>query len=269
MRIPVNVFRLADVCKDDSSRYQLDCIRILRRNGQCRAEATDGRRLVVVEWDEPEEPDPSYYAWHEAEDEDNEDYAVLLYQRTARMVLAVANHLNGVVPVRLDERSEDGTVRLLVDGHAGRIRIDAATPYREQSKWPDFSAIKTPADPPGPLDSPPDPLDLDSPSCCRHQYFDPSLWGDTARLVSSLVPTDTVVLSYGIADRPVAMSVAMSAGGKKEDGKTEGGEGGLRVFALEMPRAGSKEGEISQQPNEPAWMPGEFRREGEKEKQEA
>lgn len=52
MNIPRAIEKVVKWCGREASRYTLACVRLGRRSGKCYAEATDGRRLVLLEWDE-------------------------------------------------------------------------------------------------------------------------------------------------------------------------------------------------------------------------
>jgi hypothetical protein len=52
MKLPTAITKLVNWTDRDASRYALGGVRIGRSSGQCFAEATDGRRLALVEWTE-------------------------------------------------------------------------------------------------------------------------------------------------------------------------------------------------------------------------
>lgn len=52
MKIPLAVLELRHVCYSESSRFALGCVLIRRRCRECKAVATDGRHLAVVEWED-------------------------------------------------------------------------------------------------------------------------------------------------------------------------------------------------------------------------
>ena len=53
MLVPRNVFEVAVATTTDRSRYTLDCVKVTRQGESVRAEATDGRVLLVAQWQEP------------------------------------------------------------------------------------------------------------------------------------------------------------------------------------------------------------------------
>lgn len=53
MKLPAAITQLVKWTDKESSRYPLSGVRIGRQSGQCFAEATDGRRLALLEWKEP------------------------------------------------------------------------------------------------------------------------------------------------------------------------------------------------------------------------
>ena len=52
MKLPKAITQLVKWTDKESSRYALSGVRIGRQSGQCFAEATDGRRLALLEWKE-------------------------------------------------------------------------------------------------------------------------------------------------------------------------------------------------------------------------
>jgi DNA polymerase III sliding clamp (beta) subunit (PCNA family) len=52
MRLPKAIAKLVKWADPESSRYALGGVRIGRSAGKCFAEATDGRRLALVEWED-------------------------------------------------------------------------------------------------------------------------------------------------------------------------------------------------------------------------
>lgn len=56
MRLPKQIVHTTKWTDRDSSRYALGGVRVGCRSGQCFAEATDGRRLVLLEWKDAADP---------------------------------------------------------------------------------------------------------------------------------------------------------------------------------------------------------------------
>ncbi len=55
MQIPRSITKLVSHCETENSRYALSCVKLERTGNRARAIATDGRRMIVAQWQDNQE----------------------------------------------------------------------------------------------------------------------------------------------------------------------------------------------------------------------
>lgn len=236
MQIPIDALRVVALCDVESFRYDLNCVRISRLEGgtSCRAEATDGRRAAVIEWDDAEHADDGFREWH-----GEEAYGVLVPRDLVERIAAAAVAVRDAVLIFLDERVPQGRVQVAVVAPNTGERTEFVG-YSPGGKFPVLTEIRQPEG-----------------SCCR--WFDPRIFGSVARLAADVLPGDqAVALAVGPERQVVSMSAVVREG-----------RPAMRFWAAAMPCARGKLGPVDDAsgrmplefppPDGPEWEPSRIR----------